>query len=360
MTIMRPLKASKEVFNEIWKADKETTMEAFRQQFAPLIVEADEEVPAPVDFTALADFFDPNILQWRIQQRKGNRCFAVPYIDARTIDARLDRIVGPDRWKVEYTPLDKSFFTYAENKKKPKTEGGFICTISILSEGIWIAKSDIAEITDFEPLKGGASNSYRRCASRWGIGRYLYSLKGQWTNCHMDNGVWVISVIPTLPAWALPKQRIQDDPNPNPEPEVIPSEEDGTEAETPLPADPEQQSQQGNQQGNQQNNQQGQQHDPTQGGAPQGSQGQGQIQPENDTPTTAKLAEWDQFVAQMKTEKGIEEVNNIANQHGLSENNKPNWKVSQMHNCAKAIRALPNQQQGQQQEEPPPPPPPAQ
>ncbi|MCR4719337.1 MAG: hypothetical protein K5768_06885, partial [Firmicutes bacterium] len=42
------------------------------------------------------------------------------------------------------------------------------------------SKSDAAENSNFEPVKGGISDSFKRAAVKWNIGRYLYKLDPVW------------------------------------------------------------------------------------------------------------------------------------------------------------------------------------
>ena len=46
--------------------------------------------------------------------------------------------------------------------------------------GRWVWKSDGAGATDFEGAKGAFSDSFKRAAVHWGIGRYLYDLDAPW------------------------------------------------------------------------------------------------------------------------------------------------------------------------------------
>lgn len=41
---------------------------------------------------------------------------------------------------------------------------------------------DGAEDSDIEPIKGGLSDSMKRAANQWGIGRVLYSMDTVWVN----------------------------------------------------------------------------------------------------------------------------------------------------------------------------------
>ena len=75
---------------------------------------------------------------------------------------RLDSVCSPANWKNEFS-------------KAP--EGGVMCGISIRVDKEWIIKYDAAENTAVEAIKGGISDSMKRCAVQWGIGRLLYNLK---------------------------------------------------------------------------------------------------------------------------------------------------------------------------------------
>lgn len=110
--------------------------------------------------------FPANEVSWRIGQAgksAGGQIWAkvLAYIDNRCIMDRLDKVVGKANWKNEYA-------------KGP--EGGVLCGISIKIEGEWVTKWDGADNTDVEATKGGLSDSMKRAAVQWGIGRYLYDL----------------------------------------------------------------------------------------------------------------------------------------------------------------------------------------
>lgn len=118
--------------------------------------------------------FHASELEWRIGQdgktRDGKiwaKCFA--YVTNRAIQHRLDDVIGPENWCNEYRHIETS------------GKHGVLCGISILmDDGKWITKWDGAENTDFEPLKGGLSDSMKRAAVQWGIGRYLYDIEEGW------------------------------------------------------------------------------------------------------------------------------------------------------------------------------------
>ena len=72
-----------------------------------------------------------------------------------------------------------------------------------MPNGSWVTKSDSADYTDIEEIKGGASSALKRAAAVWGIGRYLYYLPRVWVPI---NEFKQLKEIPELPNWALPNQ----------------------------------------------------------------------------------------------------------------------------------------------------------
>ena len=117
---------------------------------------------------ALAKPFAPEDLEWRLQQTFEDkmRGIAVPYVTNRAIQNRLDDVVGPENWYNDYKPW------HSAGRKESQ-----ICGISIYFEGRgFVTKWDGAEDSDLEPVKGGLSDSMKRAAVQWGIGRVLYSM----------------------------------------------------------------------------------------------------------------------------------------------------------------------------------------
>ena len=122
----------------------------------------------------LARPFAAEDLEWRIQVTSKDKTsgLAIPYVTNRAIQDRLDEVVGPENWYNDYKPW------HGNGKKDAQ-----ICGISIYFEGKgFITKWDGAEDSDIEPIKGGLSDSMKRAAVQWGIGRVLYK---------MDNAPWV-------------------------------------------------------------------------------------------------------------------------------------------------------------------------
>jgi hypothetical protein len=125
-----------------------------------------EELKAP---------FAPEVISWRIQgspYKKGDDWFglALAYIDARDVMNRLDAAVGSANWSDHYQDSGKR--TY--------------CTLSIRIDGEWVSKTDAAGDSDIEGEKGAVSDSLKRAAVKWGIGRYLYDVTAPWVKCKVS------------------------------------------------------------------------------------------------------------------------------------------------------------------------------
>lgn len=100
---------------------------------------------------------------------KKDKALALVYVSNSAIQNRLDEVFGPFGWQVSFRDW--------------KNHNAQICQISVFDEEkqMWIFKEDGASDTCFEPIKGGLSDSMKRCAKMFGIGRYLSS-KNIFTN----------------------------------------------------------------------------------------------------------------------------------------------------------------------------------
>ena len=132
----------------------------------------------------LAMPFAPEDLEWRIQQafETDENGYAVPYVTNRAIQDRLDDVVGVDNWYNDYRPW------HGNGRKESQ-----ICGISIFFEGKgFVTKWDGAEDSDIEPIKGGLSDSMKRAAVQWGIGRVLYKMDVVKVKIKKRGKSWVI------------------------------------------------------------------------------------------------------------------------------------------------------------------------
>jgi len=162
------------------------------------------------ELVRLRDPFAPEDIEWRVQTagEKNGKPWArvLAYVTNRAIMDRFDEVVGPANW---------------QNVYREGPAGGVICGLSVRvtrADGTseWVTKWDGAENSDVEPVKGGLSNSMKRAAVQWGLGRYLYDLEEGWAQVHdggrfsakTKDGKWFKWDPPALPEWALPKASV--------------------------------------------------------------------------------------------------------------------------------------------------------
>ena len=83
------------------------------------------------------------------------------YKDARVDQRILDELYGPMNWQRKHELIGDRLY----------------CTISVwdAEKGIWVSKQDVGTESNAEPEKGQASDSFKRAAFNWGIGRELYT-----------------------------------------------------------------------------------------------------------------------------------------------------------------------------------------
>ena len=131
-------------------------------------------------------------IHWRVgstnkRQTGGKATKGLPlaYIDARDVMQRLDEVFGVGKWQ-------DSYFETAS--------GRIICVLECFIDSMWIKKSDGAGDTGTEGEKGAISDAFKRAAVKFGVGRYLYSIKCNW----VDLDQWGKFTPPQLPIWATP------------------------------------------------------------------------------------------------------------------------------------------------------------
>ena len=138
---------------------------------------------------------------WRVgartkQKDKGQ---ALPYIDARDVQTRLDEVVGAENWQVSFSAAPHGT--------------GVLCSISIHIDDRWVIKQDggqqdkdsdgDSDKNTLDSVKGALSDSFKRAAVMWGIGRYLYGYDTPWVA--LKNEGKHLAAIPVLPDEFLPE-----------------------------------------------------------------------------------------------------------------------------------------------------------
>ena len=169
----------------------------FLYEFRPLIdlVVEKQLMPETPEIQALVEQlsepFDPREVQFRAGAVNGNRALALAYINARTIQDRLDRILGLANWQDDYECL---------------ADGSVVCRLRLRLGGEWVQKTDVGGPSDQsdegDRRKAAFSDALKRAAVKFGCGRYLYRLPAVWVD--YDPRKKQLVKLPTLPAWALP------------------------------------------------------------------------------------------------------------------------------------------------------------
>jgi hypothetical protein len=121
--------------------------------------------------TALSAPFDANEVKFKPATVSGNWALALPYVDARVIQDRLDDVLGVVNWQDKYDVL---------------ADGNVVCALSLRIGGDWITKMDVGgesgQPDEGDRRKASFSDALKRAAVKFGIGRYLYRQKPQWVD----------------------------------------------------------------------------------------------------------------------------------------------------------------------------------
>lgn len=151
----------------------------------------------------LQAYFKPDELEWRIAMsgKSGDRIWAqlLVYVTSRAVMNRMDEVFGPDNWSsnIKYGP-----------------DSQVLCELSAFIDGKWVTKTDGADQTDIEAVKGGISGAVKRAAVQWGIGRYLYLFGNTYAIVHdkgrhkakLKDGTWFHYDIPDVDPKFMPGQ----------------------------------------------------------------------------------------------------------------------------------------------------------
>ncbi len=144
----------------------------------------------------LSEPFAADEVEWKPQtvSKAGDKALAIAYIDARCVMKRLDEVVGIGGWQDHFEMLP---------------EGTILCRLSVRVGDEWVTKEDVGGESDQkdpgDKRKAAVSDALKRAAVKFGVGRYLYSLPGQWVA--FDSQYKRLKEVPKLPQWALPKSK---------------------------------------------------------------------------------------------------------------------------------------------------------
>lgn len=146
----------------------------------------------------LSAYFPSNDICWLADSKSPDlrQARAVPYLRRHAIQKRLDEVMGPGGWKLEYRPGAVS--------------NSVLCALSLKIEGEWVTREDVgyalpdeekAVVSDMA-LKGAYASAFKRAASTWGIGRYLAEYQPRY--CELDPQGDGFLAPPSLPLQLLP------------------------------------------------------------------------------------------------------------------------------------------------------------
>lgn len=127
----------------------------------------------------------------KFRPQKGN---VLAYIDSRAIINRLNAVVGAENWSDEYDVMQMSRTKAAG---EVETFLGMKCRLTIFG----VTKEDLSDPDNVEIVKSLASGSLKRAAVKFGIGLYLYELKGLAADTTYED----------LPEWAKAEYQTHDD-----------------------------------------------------------------------------------------------------------------------------------------------------
>jgi len=136
------------------------------------------------------------------------------YIDARTVMRRLDLVFGPANWQTKFeTAFDRNMV---------------VCHLSCRVGGEWVTKCDVGALSEQpdegDRYKAAFSDSLKRAAVHWGIGRYLYDIPFQSAEYNKQRKRFVNE--PRIPKQFLPKPIPAPAAQAAPKPETTDDEKD--------------------------------------------------------------------------------------------------------------------------------------
>jgi len=134
-----------------------------------------EDPPLPAGTESLEQAllapFEQGEVKFKPAVVSGNRALALPYVDARVIQDRLDEVLGVAGWQDEYECLP---------------DGSVVCRLRLRLGSEWITKMDVGgpseQPDEGDRIKAACSDALKRAAVKFGVGRYLYNLPDVWAD----------------------------------------------------------------------------------------------------------------------------------------------------------------------------------
>jgi len=156
-------------------------------------------------FARLAEPFHPSEIKWRVTHtnQAGDRGAVIAFADPRAYTDRLNRVFTPAGWSRSFEVSTISSVTRIRKDKVTQTGKVLVvCTLTI--HGIGTHSGSGEEWADKEnAMTYSEAQAFKRAASCFGLGRYLYNLSEVWVRLDPNGRP---AECPRLPDWALPGQ----------------------------------------------------------------------------------------------------------------------------------------------------------
>ena len=155
-------------------------------------------------FTQLAEPFDAAEIKWRVTHtsQDGSRGAVIAFADPRAYTDRLNQLFTPSGWTRNYDVTTVSAVSRQKRDKIIQTGKVLVtCTLTIAKLGTHSGSGE-QWADEQNAMTAAEAQAFKRSASCFGLGRYLYNLPETWVSLD-DHGKPI--KLPTLPAWALPK-----------------------------------------------------------------------------------------------------------------------------------------------------------
>jgi hypothetical protein len=152
----------------------------------------------------LAEPFEVSEIKWRITHtnKDGSRGALIAFADPRAYTDRLNKLFTPTGWTRSYQISTVSSVTRMKKDKVIQT-GKVLVTCTLTISGLGCHSGSGEEWADEEnAMTSAEAQAFKRSASCFGLGRYLYNLCEIWVP--LDQHRRPIEY-PVLPEWALPK-----------------------------------------------------------------------------------------------------------------------------------------------------------
>lgn len=180
-----------------------------------LVKEKFAELRVKAILDKLEEPFDPDLIYWKPQaiSKSKEKAIAAAYADPRAYSDRFNEVLTPAGWSCHYevTTIDPIFDEKQTEKwKQFPYKGKVLVVATITIEGIGQnSGTGESDALDENAITSAEAQAFKRAATRFGLGRYLYDLpKNQWVP--YDDTSRRITDPPELPDWAIPKKECED------------------------------------------------------------------------------------------------------------------------------------------------------